>query len=52
VQYQKILEAAQRYYTKGNPEKALELLKRALTFRPNDAYAQKRISEIEQELQR
>lgn len=46
-QYNKILKVADKYFGEENFDKAIELYKRALTFKPQEEYPQQKLKEIE-----
>jgi hypothetical protein len=47
VQYQKVIHAADKNFAEKNFDKALELYRRAVVFRPSDLYPANKIREIE-----
>ncbi|WP_300666435.1 tetratricopeptide repeat protein, partial [Fluviicola sp.] len=49
--YQKMLDRAEAYYSKGNPTKAIELYERASGLRPSDTLPKMRLKEIKKSLQ-
>lgn len=51
TQYQKVIHAADKNFAAKKFDKALELYKRAVVFRPNDPYPAQKIQEIEAILQ-
>lgn len=48
-QYQRIIDKGEEYFVKGDLKKAIELYERAVTLRPSDEKAKKRLEELKAE---